>query len=83
MGEAAAKNTLFVPLNKEAVIEELNDISTLQYVMLRDYHRKCSNAVRMNLQNEKILFPRIDSKDANSFRLYFPPSFLDPDPPDY
>ncbi|SJL13596.1 uncharacterized protein ARMOST_17042 [Armillaria ostoyae] len=77
LAEAAAKNTLFVPLNKEVAIEELNDISALQYVMLRDYHRKCSDAAQTNLKNEEILFLWIDPKDADSFR------FLGPHPSDY
>ncbi|KAK0224691.1 hypothetical protein EDD85DRAFT_959408 [Armillaria nabsnona] len=77
LGEAAAKNTLFVPLNKEVAIEELNDISALQYVMLRDYHRKCSDAAETNLKNEKILFLWIDPKDADSFK------FLGPHPSEY
>ncbi|KAK0434787.1 hypothetical protein EV421DRAFT_1909088 [Armillaria borealis] len=72
LGEAAAKNTLFVPLNKEVAIEELNDISALQYVMLRDYHRKCSDAAQTNLKNEEILFLWIDPKDADSFRFLSP-----------
>ncbi len=72
LGEAAAKNTLFVPLNKEVAIEELNDISALQYVMLRDYHRKCSDAAETNLKNEEVLFLWIDPKDADSFRFLGP-----------
>ncbi len=56
LGEAAAKNTLFVPLNKEVAIKELNDISAFQYVILRDYHRKCSDAAQTNLKNEEIRF---------------------------
>ncbi len=69
LGETAAKNTLFVPLNKEVAIEELNDI--------RGYHRKCSDAAETNLKNEEVLFLWIDPKDADSFR------FLGPHPSDY
>ncbi|PBK93671.1 hypothetical protein ARMGADRAFT_1079963 [Armillaria gallica] len=68
LGEAAAGNTLFVPLNKEVAIEELNGISALQ---------KCSDAAQTNLKNEEILFLWIDPKDADSFE------FLGPHPSDY
>ncbi|KAK0479760.1 hypothetical protein IW261DRAFT_1564413 [Armillaria novae-zelandiae] len=74
LGEAAARSTLLIPLNQEVAIEELNDISALQYVILRDYHRKCSNAAQMNLKGPEILF-WMDPKDAESLK------FLDPHPP--
>ncbi|KAK0500973.1 hypothetical protein EDD18DRAFT_786187 [Armillaria luteobubalina] len=74
LGEAAAKNTLFIPLNKEVAIEELNDVSALQYVMLRDYHRKCSDAAQTNFKNEEFLFQWFDPKDADSFRFLGPHS---------
>ncbi|KAK0209184.1 hypothetical protein DFS33DRAFT_1380656 [Desarmillaria ectypa] len=42
LGEAAAKNTLAIPLDDpEAEIEDLSRIDTLQYIRLRNYHRKC------------------------------------------
>ncbi|KAK0185116.1 hypothetical protein F5146DRAFT_1144322 [Armillaria mellea] len=56
LDEAAARNILFVPLNKEVAIEELNEISALQYVMLRDYYRKCSDPAQTDLKTGEVLF---------------------------
>ncbi|PBK93678.1 hypothetical protein ARMGADRAFT_992322 [Armillaria gallica] len=68
LGEAAAKKMLFIPLNKEVAIEELNDIPALQYVILRDYHRKCSDAAQVDPKSQDILF-WINPKDAKSFKF--------------
>ncbi|KAK0434782.1 hypothetical protein EV421DRAFT_1988909 [Armillaria borealis] len=71
LGEAAAKNTLFIPLNEEVAIEELNDIPALQYVHLRDYHRKCSDAAEIEADSQEILF-WMSKKDAKSFKFLGP-----------
>ncbi len=71
LGEAAAKNTLFIPLNKEVAIEELSDIPALQYVILRDYHRKCSDAAQVNPNSQEILF-WMGQKGAKSFKFLGP-----------
>ncbi|SJL13590.1 uncharacterized protein ARMOST_17036 [Armillaria ostoyae] len=71
LGEAAARNTLLIPLNQEVAIEELNDIPALQYVILRDYHRKCSDAAQTNLKDQEILF-WVDPKDAESLKFLGP-----------
>ncbi|PBK76273.1 hypothetical protein ARMSODRAFT_220302 [Armillaria solidipes] len=71
LGEAAARNTLLIPLNQEVAIEELNDIPALQYVILRNYHRKCSDAAQTNLKDEEILF-WMDPKDAVSLKFLGP-----------
>ncbi|KAK0234097.1 hypothetical protein IW262DRAFT_1290988 [Armillaria fumosa] len=63
LGEIAAKNTLFIPLNKEVAIEELNDISALQ---------KCNDAAQTTLKNGQILFQWIGPKDAHSFNFLSP-----------
>ncbi|PBK93662.1 hypothetical protein ARMGADRAFT_992305 [Armillaria gallica] len=47
LGEAAAKNTLTIPLDDlEVELEELCSINALQYVRLRKYHRKCGRAAQ-------------------------------------
>ncbi|KAK0224703.1 hypothetical protein EDD85DRAFT_959421 [Armillaria nabsnona] len=47
LGEAAAKNTLAIPLDDlEVELEELCSINALQYVRLRKYHRKCGRAAQ-------------------------------------
>ncbi|KAK0185121.1 hypothetical protein F5146DRAFT_195817 [Armillaria mellea] len=47
LGEVAAKNTLNVPLDaSEIELEDLRCIDALQYVRLREYHRKCGRAAR-------------------------------------
>ncbi|KAK0224686.1 hypothetical protein EDD85DRAFT_236783 [Armillaria nabsnona] len=74
LGEAAAKNTLFTPLNKEVAIEELNDIPALQYVTLRDYHRKCSDAAEFDPDSEEILF-WMSIEDAKSFKFLGPHTY--------
>ncbi|KAK0185112.1 hypothetical protein F5146DRAFT_195597 [Armillaria mellea] len=71
LGEAAARNTLLIPLNQEVAIEELNDIPALQYVILRDYHKKCSDAAQMNLKGREILF-WVNPKDASSLKFLGP-----------
>ncbi|KAK0185127.1 hypothetical protein F5146DRAFT_1071529 [Armillaria mellea] len=57
LGEAAAKNVLATPFDDpEAELEEsenLNNINTLQYVRLRNYHRRCRRVAQDVLKNPK------------------------------
>ncbi|KAK0466015.1 uncharacterized protein EV420DRAFT_806458 [Desarmillaria tabescens] len=76
LGEAAAKNTLFIPLTEDVAIEELNDISAMQYVILRDYHRKCSDTARANLDYGKKLF-WMEPEDAESLSSSYSYRFND------
>ncbi|KAK0183679.1 hypothetical protein F5146DRAFT_989897 [Armillaria mellea] len=47
LGEAAAKNTLAIPLDDlEVELEELCSINALQYVRLRKFHRECGRAAQ-------------------------------------
>ncbi|KAK0224706.1 hypothetical protein EDD85DRAFT_959425 [Armillaria nabsnona] len=47
LGEAAAKEALVISFDDpEVEFEELNCISTLQYVRLRNYHKKCRRAAQ-------------------------------------
>ncbi|KAK0183680.1 hypothetical protein F5146DRAFT_1082869 [Armillaria mellea] len=46
IGEAAARHTLANQLDTEVAFEDLKCIDAFQYVLLRDYHRRCSIAVR-------------------------------------
>ncbi|SJL13610.1 uncharacterized protein ARMOST_17056 [Armillaria ostoyae] len=49
LGEAAAKSALAIPLDDpEAELDDLCSINALQYVRLRNYHRKC-RSVALNL----------------------------------
>ncbi|PBK76251.1 hypothetical protein ARMSODRAFT_948028 [Armillaria solidipes] len=41
LGEVAAKNTLYVPLDSEVELEDLRCIDALQYVRLQAYRRRC------------------------------------------
>ncbi|PBK76249.1 hypothetical protein ARMSODRAFT_948026 [Armillaria solidipes] len=54
LGEAAAKEALAIPFDDpEVEFEELNCISTLQYVRLRNYHKKCRRAAQDVLLHPK------------------------------
>ncbi|KAK0466007.1 uncharacterized protein EV420DRAFT_1474819 [Desarmillaria tabescens] len=46
LGEVAAKNTLHVSLDLEVELEDLRCIDALQYVRLRDYHKRCGKAAQ-------------------------------------
>ncbi|KAK0500996.1 hypothetical protein EDD18DRAFT_786346 [Armillaria luteobubalina] len=48
LGEAAAKNTLAIPLDDLEELEELCSINALQYVRLRKYHRKCRQVTQLD-----------------------------------
>ncbi len=57
LGEAAAKNTLNVPLDSEVELEDLRCIDALQYVRLRDYHRRCGKAALAAMSGKQIRMP--------------------------
>ncbi len=57
LGEAAAKNTLNVPLDSEVELEDLRWIDALQYVRLRDYHRRCGKAALTAMSGKQIRMP--------------------------
>ncbi len=63
LGEAAAKGALSIPLDDpEAELEDLNYINTLQYIRLRNYHRKCRQAAQNVLSNTQQAMPWLDGK---------------------
>ncbi|PBK93659.1 hypothetical protein ARMGADRAFT_992303 [Armillaria gallica] len=75
LGEVAAKNTLYVPLDAlETELEDLRCIDALQYVRLREYHRKCGRAaqaiVTMTPKNIRMLW----LKEKMSELLFLQPS---------
>ncbi|PBK76258.1 hypothetical protein ARMSODRAFT_1011523 [Armillaria solidipes] len=57
LGEAAAKNTLNIPLDSEVELEDLRCIDALQYVRLRDYHRRCGKAALAAMSGKQIRMP--------------------------
>ncbi|KAG7451915.1 uncharacterized protein BT62DRAFT_926107 [Guyanagaster necrorhizus] len=46
LAEAAAKNMLTAPFDSEVELEDLRCIDALQYVRLRNYHRRCGKAAQ-------------------------------------
>ncbi|SJL13613.1 uncharacterized protein ARMOST_17059 [Armillaria ostoyae] len=74
LGEVAAKNTLNVPLDSEVELEDLRCIDALQYVRLREYHRRCGRAaqatVSMTPKNIRMLW----LKEERSELLFLHPS---------
>ncbi|SJL13612.1 uncharacterized protein ARMOST_17058 [Armillaria ostoyae] len=69
LGEAAAKDTLSIPLDDpEAELEDLSYINTLQYIRLRNYHRKCRQTAQDVLLKPKAA-PWLEGKASE---LLFP-----------
>ncbi|SJL13606.1 uncharacterized protein ARMOST_17052 [Armillaria ostoyae] len=69
LGEAAAKDALSIPLDDpEAELEDLNYINTLQYIRLRNYHRKCRQTAQDVLLKPKAA-PWLEGKASE---LLFP-----------
>ncbi len=57
LGDAAAKDTLNVPLDSEVELEDLRCIDALQYVRLRDYHRRCGKPALAAMSGKQIRMP--------------------------
>ncbi|KAK0434799.1 hypothetical protein EV421DRAFT_1909099 [Armillaria borealis] len=69
LGEAAAKSTFTIPLNDpEAELEDLCSINALQYVRLRNYHRKCRLAAEDLL--DPSLAPWLKGKETELLFLH-------------
>ncbi|KAK0466003.1 uncharacterized protein EV420DRAFT_1261524 [Desarmillaria tabescens] len=64
LGEVAAKSTLASPLSDpEAELEDLNYINAMQYVRLRNYHRKCRQAAQDVLSSSSAA-PWLEGKES-------------------
>ncbi|KAK0479730.1 hypothetical protein IW261DRAFT_1625349 [Armillaria novae-zelandiae] len=61
LGEAAAKNTFTIPLDDpEVELEELFSINAMQYVRLRNYHKKCRQVIELDLKTA----PWLEGKES-------------------
>ncbi|KAK0434801.1 hypothetical protein EV421DRAFT_2039452 [Armillaria borealis] len=72
LGEVAAKNTLNVPLDSEVELEDLRCIDALQYVRLREYHRRCGRAAQatVSMTPKNIRMPWLKEKRSGLLFLH-------------
>ncbi len=72
LGEAAARHTLATPLDTEVAFEDLKCINAFQYVVLRDYHRRCGIAAQaiMSASSAVTRMPWLKGKTSELIFLY-------------